>query len=207
LGFVISLVSASASARTITFVAGDCELAAVISSELPRMSWAGLGDSGVVRGDFNLRIYQDLHAVLLQYPIERIPKGQRITKAELTINVNYLYANQSEIHVRRLLTDWGTGVCHDFRQAYPEKLPWAAPGGRGDNKDRVAKSSGVFKVDKIAEYTIDVTEDVDLWYTGGSPNRGWIFTADTGGIHIMSPYSPVSGGSNQWRLRITYEPE
>jgi hypothetical protein len=195
-----------AAARTITLTGGDCEDVAILNADVPRMSYGVVIDNGVVRADHNLRLYSNT-AVLLRYPIERIPAGQRITKAELTIAVNYLYANNSEIHVRRLLADWGTGVCHDFRQAYPEKLPWAEPGGLGDGKDRVAKSSAVFKVDKIAEYTVDVTEDVDLWYTGGAVNRGWIITPDIGGIHLLPPYSPQYGGSSQWRLRITYEPE
>jgi hypothetical protein len=201
---LVLVLAAPAAARTLTLTAGDCDQAAVISDELPRMSWAVLGDSGVVRADHNMRLYTNI-AALLRYPIERIPPGQRISKAELTLTVNYLYAEKSEIAVRRLLADWGTGVCHDFRQAHPEKIPWAAPGARGDGKDRVAKPGGVFKIDKIAEYTIDVTEDIDLWYTGGAVNRGWIFNADSGGIHLLPPYSPV--GRDQWRLRITYEPE
>jgi hypothetical protein len=203
---ILLVLTAPAAARTITLTGGDCEDVAILNSDVPRMSFGVVIDNGVVRADHNLRLYTNT-AVLLRYPIDRIPAGQRITKAELTLAVNYLYASNNEVHIRRLLTDWGTGVCHDFRQAFPEKLAWAEPGGRGDGKDRVAKSSAVFKVDKIAEYTVDVTEDVDLWYTGGAVNRGWIFTADVGGIHLLPPYSPQHGGSSQWRLRITYEPE
>lgn len=198
--------AAPVAARTMTLTGGDCEDVAILNSDVPRMSYGVVIDNGVVRADHNLRLYNNT-AVLLRYPIERIPQGQRITKAELTLTVNYLYANSNEIAVRRLLSPWGAGVCHDFRQAFPEKLPWAEPGARGDGKDRVAKPSAVFKVEKIAEYTIDVTEDIDLWYTGGAVNRGWIVTADVGGIHLLPPYSPSFGGSNQWRLRITHEPE
>src|SRR5690349_8014929 len=117
---VVLVPTAPVAARTITLTGGDCDDVAILNSDVPRISFGVVTDNGVVRADHDLRRYTNT-AVLLRYPIEKIPKGQRITKAELTLAVNYLYANQNEIAVRRLLTPWGTGVCHDFRQSFPEK--------------------------------------------------------------------------------------
>ena len=37
------------------------------------------------------------------------------------------------------------------------------------------------------EQTADVTEDIELWYTGAAPNRGWILTLDDTSPSISVP--------------------
>lgn len=68
----------------------------------------------------------------------------------------------------------------------------------------------LIKVTKVGEYTVDVTEDIELWYTGAAVNRGWIMTLERDGEHIYlaSPYTPgYLGGGKTWKLQITFEPQ
>jgi hypothetical protein len=146
---------------------------------------------------------------LIRFPIkDHVPKGQRVTKAELSIAPNYV-ATAPEIHVRRILAEWGTGVCHDYRMTHPKKVEWNQPGGRGNSTDRANKDSAVFKFLKVGEQTADVTEDVELWYTGGANNRGWIMTLEPEGhvAYIGSPHPFHAAGAKTWKLQVTFEPQ
>src|SRR5205085_1394762 len=81
---------ATAVARTITILDTDCLRMAMISGEAPRVSWAGVLHS---QGEFST-FYAELYstdAVLIQYPLDRIPAGQRITNAELVVPVAHVY--------------------------------------------------------------------------------------------------------------------
>ncbi|MBI2805817.1 MAG: hypothetical protein HYX68_12630 [Planctomycetes bacterium] len=204
------LLASSASARTITLTAEDADAMASISAHAPRLSWA-MGPP-TTAGIFNTQpalYWESKIAVLLRIPVkDLIPKGQRITKAELTIGPTYI-SGTANIQVRRLLADWGTGVCHTHRMTFPKKLEWTQPGGLGGATDRAAKDSAIFKITKVGDHTVDVTEDIELWYTGAVKNRGWIFTHDNnlGIVYVPSPYAPHAGGAKTWKLQITFEPK
>lgn len=207
IGFL--LLTSAASARTITLTAEDCDEMAAISSLAPRLSWV-MNPPG--QGVFNTQptlYWSHSIALLMRFPVkDHIPKGQRVTKAELTIAPNYI-AGTPEVHVRRLVTEWGTGVCHLYRATYPDKLAWGQLGGRGNSTDRHNKDSAVFKFAKVGEQTVDVTEDVELWYTGAVANRGWIMTLEPEGhiAYFSSPYTPQTAGAKTWKLQITFEPQ
>ena len=211
-GSVILLLTASSlSGRTITLTAEDCDEMACINANAPRLSWALINPGP---GVFNTQPqfhWNSKLALLMRFPVkEIIPKGQRVTKAELTIVGSYIAGGTPEVHVRRVLAEWGTGVCHQYRMTYPQKIEWAQPGGRGAASDRANKDTAVFKFAKIGVQTMDVTEDIELWYTGGAANRGWIMTMEQDGTHIYtpSPYTvPHIGGAKQWKLQITFEPQ
>ena len=194
-------------ARTITLTAEDCDQIAVLSAKAPRLSWAccqlapGVSDTA-----HQLQMYQDM-ALLMRFPMERIPKDQRITKAELTLKANHV-DNNPHLHMRRLLAEWGPGVCHLYRTTQPRKIEWKEAGARGVTTDRANRESAVFNIPSAGEYTKDVTEDIELWYTGAVANRGWIFTLDSGfSLSLPSPYSPATASGKEWKLRITYEPK
>jgi hypothetical protein len=192
----------SVSARTVTFTADDCDMMAVISEAQPRLSWAPIQMGPGVYDTYNqIQLYPNM-AALMRFPVDKIPKGQRITKAELSVPVDYL-ASTKELHVRRILAEWGTGVCHNYRMMFPKKLEWAKPGGRGITSDRANKISAVFKLEKAGVQTADVTEDIELWYTGAVPNRGFVISLDEGVVYMTSFYP--NGGN--WKLQITYEPQ
>jgi len=187
-------------ARTITLTADDCDQIAVISETHPRLGWAvALMGPAVYDTHTQLNLFPDM-SILMRFPLDGIPKAQRITKAEFSFTVNYV-GNTKEIHLRRLLAEWGTGVCHDYRMLHPKKLEWAKPGGKGITSDRANKVSAVFRLDKAATYTADVTEDVELWYTRAVPNRGWVMSLDEGGAYLL----PIYPNGSNWKLQITYE--
>jgi hypothetical protein len=196
------------SARTITLTAEDCDQMAALSALAPRLSWAMHRANDGVYNSQNTLYWSTNIAVLMRFPFkDLIPRDQRITKAELTIAPSYI-AGVPEVHVRRILADWGTGVCHKYRMVHPQKLEWAEPGGRGISTDRANKSSAVFKIAKVAEQTVDLTEDVELWYTGAVPNRGWIFVMENDAhVYLPSPAEPCGGGGKQWKLMVTFEPK
>lgn len=204
---ILLTLSTSLHARTITITAEDCDQMACISAHAPRLSWAMAPPTGGVFSTMAQLQWNNKIALLMRFPLqELIPKDQRITKAELTIQCSYV-AGSPEVHVRRLLAEWGPGVCHEHRMTYPKKVPWDQPGGRGGATDRVVKDTAVFKFPKVGEYTVDVTEDIELWYTGAATNRGWIMTLEPdGNVYLPSPYSPPLQGGKQWKLQITFEP-
>ena len=205
----LAFVILPAFARTITVTADVCDQMACLSADAPRLSWAMVRSGDGVYDAQPRMQWNGKMTLLMRFPINDIvPKGQRITKAEFTITPDYLAGNAAHVHVRRALAEWGTGVCHQFRMTYPTKQEWAQPGGRGAGSDRAAKDSAMFKVTKVGEYTVDVTEDIELWYTGGAPNRGWIMNIDEGEhIYLSSPYTTSHyGGAKTWKLQLTFEP-
>jgi hypothetical protein len=112
------------------------------------------------------------------------------------------------MHLRRVLAEWGPGVCHLYRMTVPKKVAWAQPGGRGGATDLANKESASVLVQALGEYTLDVTEDVELWYTGGAANRGWCFWQEGAyAIYFPPPYNPHGVSAKSWKLRITFEPQ
>lgn len=205
---LIPMLASLASARTITLTADDADEMASISPLAPRLSWVMGPQPGVFNTQPTL-YWESRIALLMRFPItDHVPKGQRVTKAELTIIPNYV-AGAVNIQVRRLLAEWGTGVCQQYRMTYPKKVEWNQPGGRGAGTDRTAKDTAMFKIIKVGEHAVDVTEDIELWYTGGAPNRGWIFTheRDVGIAYFASPYAPQTAGAKTWKLQLTFEPQ
>ena len=206
---MLLLLAGSLDARTVTLTAEDCDQMAALSPRAPRLSWACLlvGEKSYYTEN-QVQLHADM-ALLMRFSLARIPPKQRITKAEFSMPVAYLGGGLCEISVRRLVADWGLGVCHLYRRTHPEKIEWTKPGGRGASTDRANKDSAVFRFDKVGEYTVDVTEDVELWYTGAVPNRGWIlaFENQAGPAYTHSPYSPQYGGGKKWKLQVTYEPQ
>jgi hypothetical protein len=195
-------------ARTITLTGEDCDRMAVISARAPRVSWAAQSyGPGVFYTYPQVQLFPEM-AVLIRFPLDKVPKGQRITKAELSVTSEYV-AGTPNVSVRRILADWGPGVCHLYYRTIPKKLKWTEPGGRGAGTDRAAKDSGVFRMDKAADYTTDVTEDVELWYTGATANRGWILLIDnnSGPTYLSTPCPSIHASGNRWKLQITFEPQ
>jgi hypothetical protein len=204
---LLPLLAGPALGRTITLTAEDCDEMAILSAKAPRLSWApSLLNAGTYNTEPSVQLFPDM-AILMRYPLDQIPRGQRITKAELTLTADYV-GGSTHIGVRRLVAEWGHGVCHQYRMTFPQKVEWTKPGGLGAATDRAAKDSAVFRIEKVGDYTVDVTEDVELWYTGATANRGWILAIDNGGaVYMASPYAPHNGGGQRWKLRITFEPQ
>jgi hypothetical protein len=115
-------------------------------------------------------------------------------------------AGEQKLHVRRLLANWGAGVCHQYRMTRPKKEEWKQAGARGASTDRAPKDSAVVKVNGVGEQVVNLTEDVELWYTGAGANHGWALTLEDPDV-LVRLASPIGNGKGQWKLRITFEPE
>jgi hypothetical protein len=191
---VLFLTAPALSARTIVLTDEDCDDMAVISEDTPNLSWAMYESSTSVWSNYVMQLTSK-RAVLVRYPLDKIPKGQRITSAEWVVPLTYI-AGTPHWHLRRVLVDWGIGVCHKYRLTYPKKVKWSKPGARGISSDRALKPTAKAKL----------TEE--LWYSGGAANNGWILSEENDGItQISGPLSPWVSGKGKWKLRITYEPK
>jgi hypothetical protein len=201
---LVLMAAGSLSARTITLTGDDCDQVAIISAQEPRLSWSGyMAAPGIFSTYTQLNLYPH-HAILVRFPLDKIPRDQRITKAEWTIPSSYVAGTKPQLSVHRLLAEWGTGVCHQYRQTFPKKLEWTAAGAKGVASDRANQLSAVFKYDKAGTQTVDVTQDIELWYTKAVPNRGWILNLEPDtAVYLPSPYP----GGAEWKLQITFEPK
>jgi len=199
------LLAGALSARTIVLTDDDCPRMAAIAAEAPRLGWAATEMSP---GSF-MTYYLDLiptRGFLIYYPLDRIPKGQKVTNAEWEIPVSALSAGEPRLYVRRIVGDWGVGVCHEYRSVRPTKVPWNVPGAKGASLDRALKPTAVVRMTAAGPCTINVTEDVQLWNSGAAANQGWILNVEDVDSLIRLNL-PMYQGRGQWKLRITYEPE
>ena len=155
------------------------------------------------RGAWRSPITSASTSYLLRYSFDQIPKGQRITHAEWVIPASGAAA--CTVHVWRVTAEWGIGACHQYRMTWPKRLEWSVAGARGKSVDRATNPTGSGKFTPATpQLTINVTQDVELWHSGASPNRGWLLTFDAASTILVSP---THTGRQQWQLRITYEPE
>jgi hypothetical protein len=196
-----------ASARTIELGDYDCDRMAVISPQAPLSGWAAteLGPGEFTTTLLDLRAER---AFLVRFPLTRIPEGQRIARAEWVLPIGLISTTGAapKLFIRRILGEWGTGVSHEFRMRRPKELKWTQPGAAGVSTDRAAQPSAVVAVPNMGELVVNVTEDVELWYTGVAENQGWIVTVEDPTV-LVRLNSPLWSGMGTYKLRITYEPE
>lgn len=211
---------APVAARTVLLTIDDCDRAAAIHAEAPRLSWAarrhGSYSSPAPEHDpfltDTVRL-TEASAMLMRFDLEAIPPGQRIVHAELVVPVAGVGGNEPRFYLWRLLADWGAGVSHAYRRVEPGedgelvKQPWQRPGARGISSDRATRPTDIVRVteDERAEKVINVTEDVELWYDQRAANHGWLFSVEDPEVSVDLD-SPVYHEAERWTLRITYEP-
>jgi len=198
-------LAAPAPARTIILTDVDCERMAFIQAAAPRWSWGGydVSTNSQSTGQFYM---QSDRAFLICFPLEKIPKGQKILKAELSFTSILQTPGEQKLHLRRILAPWGPGVCWQYAAVRPKKVEWKQAGARGAGTDRAVKVSAVLRTSEAGEKTLNVTEDVELWYSGASANHGWMLTMEDREAYVTLT-SPFWGGRGSWKLRITYEPQ
>lgn len=202
---IMMALPSMAQGRTITIEDTDTTMMAFINPRVPLASWAG---REVWTGIF-LQDYLDLASgrrFLIRYPLDQIPPGQRIVSAKWFIPLNSYPSPAPRLFVWRILSPWGLGVSYQNRTTYPKPTPWAAPGMGAPGIDRSLEPSNIVQLDTGNELMIDVTQDVELWYTGFAANHGWALSIDEGNQYLRLD-SPLNGGARRYRLRITYEPE
>lgn len=199
----IATTALPAQARTIVITDAVCDRMAMIAAVAPRMSWAyapihalGFTSEGI--------LLRPEAALLIRFPLDGIPKGQRIVKAELLVPLGQFHKPGPRIHLHRVLADWGPGCCWLYRTTKPEKVPWAVVGCAGGSTDRAPRPTATLRPEKPGEIAVNVTEDIERWNSGGTPNNGWVFTCEDDTLVTLS--SPIWQSPNSWKLRITYEP-
>jgi len=206
LGLLLAATN-DASARTIVLTDEDCRQMAAISADAPRMSWAATVYGAGFEYSNHFIDLTPRQAFLIRYPLESIPRGQRITKAELIVPYAQVSpAGGARVQMRRLLQEWGAGVSHQLRMIRPQRSEWHTPGARGLGQDRAGEATATATFKGMGEQTFNVTEDVELWYAGAAPNNGWIVSAEDQDAFVRLR-SPFYGYPKSWKLRITFEPE
>lgn len=204
--FALLCVPSLLPAKTIVLTDADCELMAAISSDAPKMSWAAVPNGNGEFGNHQVDLTPK-SSFLIRYPLEKIPPKQRITKAEWVVPYAQVHPPTGvKMQVRRLLKDWGSGVSHQYRMIRPQRLEWHTPGAMGLGQDRAVKATASASIKGMGEHTFNVTEDVELWYSGAAPNYGWQLATDEQ-MSWFRAQSPFWQGPKAWKLRITYEPE
>src|SRR5688500_12489452 len=148
-------LSVPASAKTIILTDADCERMAFIQAGAPRWSWGGYDVSTSSQSTAQFYMYND-RAFLICFPLDRIPKGQKILKAELTFTSALQTPGEQKLHLRRILAPWGPGVSWQYASVRPKKLEWAKPGGRGAGADRAARASAVARTTEAGEKVVNV---------------------------------------------------
>jgi hypothetical protein len=186
--------------RTITLKPEALDAFAALSEAHPMNGWACFNYDGT-RYVSSVPGVGPSNSLLVRYSLDQIPKGMRITHAEFTIAHN---VSSAKVNVWRILAEWGLGVCHQFRMTHPEKRAWSVAGARGKSTDRATNPTASGKFVDGQLLTVNVTPDVELWYTGAAPNRGWLLTFESGALlHSVTH----DGHRFKWQVRVTYEPE
>lgn len=194
-----------AQGKTILIDATDSDRMAGIAKSAPLQSWA-MREPHAGKFD-NARVsLASGRSFLIQFSLGRIPKGHRIVHAELLVPVIYSWGNEPRFYLWRMLADWGAGVSYRYRKAVGGKIEWTRPGASGNSSDRATRPTDIVRLTRQGEIAINVTEDVELWYTGAVPNNGWLFSVEDPGIQV-DLHSPVWGHQKAWKIRVTCEPE
>ncbi len=182
---------------------------AYLAEEAPLASHASWEVSGANTGVWSshIAVASNNHSILIHYDISSIPKGMRITNAELVLPIYTYSPADTRFFIYRVLADWGNGASYKYRYNTPEKkVPWSMPGARGGSTDRATGSTASARVKAAVPVTLNVTSDIEMWYTKAAPNNGWMITVEEPSAmvafysHLYSAYAP-------WTLRVTYEPE
>jgi len=201
-----TITPSRANARTILLDAYTCDRMAAIAENAPMQSWAMMESPA---GQFltNAVILTQQSRFLIRFPLDKIPKDQQIAYAELVVPVQTYGGNDARFFIWRMLTDWGLGACFNYRTTLGEKIPWAKPGAAGISSDRATRPTATPRLTQNGDVVINVTEDVELWYTGVALNQGWIFTVEDPGTTVQFNSPIWTSQQTTWRLRITYEPK
>lgn len=207
---IVLSASPSLDAKTIILDLRDCDRAAAIDEAAPRFSWAmqPMGDGNYSTREVDLVPNRRL---LLRFALDKIPAKHRIVHAALIVPVIYRHGPEPRFYLWRMLADWGPGVCYQYRMTRPKKIEWTKPGAAGNSTDRATRPTDIVRIKTkergdYKEFTVNVTEDVSLWYSGAATNNGWMFSVEDPGVTVRM-YSPLANEVRAaWKLRITYEP-
>lgn len=117
---------------------------------------------------------------LLKFDISSLPKGYRVKSAKLHLYVLGVFMWDGKkwaplaslartIQVHRITTNWtGWSLTYWSYATFPDKL-WNTPGGDFE------PATDAVKTEVPRAWNVwTVTRDVEAWYSGESPNYGWL---------------------------------
>ncbi|MDJ0917710.1 MAG: DNRLRE domain-containing protein [Woeseiaceae bacterium] len=108
---------------------------------------------------------------LLEFDLGRIPRGARVTSAELSLHINDNKGQADIVKAHRITRDWTEdGVTWLSRNGSDV---WVSPGGDYDNA-----VAGSFTASATGPVTVDITELADGWVRGLWPNHGLILLSE-----------------------------
>ena len=205
--FLLLSLPVSVAARTIVLDARDCDRMAAIAESAPRQSWAMQPHGRASFSTSEMRLVPG-RCLLIRFALDKVPPGHRIAHSVLTVPVIGQGGAEPRFYVWRVLADWGPGVCYTYRATRPQEMEWTRPGAAGHSSDRATRPTDIVRLPKKPKpMRINVTEDLDLWYTGAAPNNGFLISVEDPKVHVRL-HSPLSNeGRTEWKLRITYEPQ
>lgn len=132
---------------------------------------------------------------LLQFPLDQLPTGKIVTKAELILSARGTSQfGYGDIRIRRILSAWDEAVTWQNRPSYTQQ-----------------SYANIEVENNQPPVAIDITSLVREWYTGGAVNHGLLIRAFGDGnydygfftghdVHLASR----EGGSPA-QLRVTYD--
>ena len=204
-GLMVVLTAAPLLAGTVAYDGSQSRRMAVIDQQAPRLSWATSGRLGAAYNTTGLFLIPG-RGFLFHFDVDDLPPGQRIVRADLILPLSAISGPDPRFFLWRMIAEWGVGVSWDERLQRPAKQPWAVPGGRAPGLDRALNPSAVVRETQAGPVTVNVTEDVALWYAKASPNQGWMLSVEDPGIWCAFR-APFWDAPALWTLQITYEPE
>ncbi len=198
-----------AEARTIVLDARQLERAAGLEASAPRHGWAMTREGTHSWANVIHAGLLDLtrgRCFLFAFSLADIPKGHRITHAELVLPISTWWGTEPRFYLWRVLAEWGHGVCWDYRLVGDKRLEWTRPGAAGMGSDRAARPTAIVRLTEAGSVVINVTEDLDLWQRGAAAQQGWLLSVEDPDVTIRFP-SPLYNEASSWKLRISFEPE
>ncbi|MBI4306037.1 MAG: DNRLRE domain-containing protein [Chloroflexi bacterium] len=150
----------------------------------------------------------------------KVPKGARITKATLTLDMTKTTSGPEKAELHKLLADWGEGSSDANAQegqgtsAAPNDATWIH---RFFDKEKWAKEGGDFAVSTSAQTTVgnnarytwgptpEMTADVQSWVDDPSKNFGWILLGNERSSPTTKRFSSRQNANESGRPMLTVE--
>lgn len=125
---------------------------------------------------------------LLEFDLSAIPVATQIDSAEIKLYVYFWNGTNGTVRARNITNDWteGNGGASGVTWNYRDKngpLPWTTAGG-----DYNPAAAGSFFVKSTDWYTMNITNLVQKWINGSTPNYGIILTSPPAAVAVLSYY-------------------
>jgi hypothetical protein len=144
---------------------------------------------------------------LLEFDLSAIPVATQIDSAQLKMYIWFWNGTLGNVRIRNVTNDWteGNGGASGVTWNYRDKngpLPWTVAGGDFD-----PSVTGGFAVNSADWYTANLTNHVQKWINGSTPNHGIILSSPANPTSVLAYYhsrESVSYASLRPILTVSY---